>query len=75
MLLFSNYKNPNMPKLKTRKSASKRVKIKKFCLLRKKAFKSHLLAHKSSKKIRDLSKKVKVHTADEKVFFLMNPYS
>jgi len=40
---FSNYKNPNMPKLKTRKSASKRVKIKKFCLLRKKAFKSQFV--------------------------------
>jgi ribosomal protein L35 len=64
-----------MPKLKTRKSAAKRVKIKKSCLLRKKAFKSHLMKSKNSKRIRNLSKQVAIHSADMYTFLLMNPYN
>ena len=61
-------------KLKTRKSASKRVKRKKNILSRKKAFKGHLLRKKNSKQLRTLSQAAKIHSADQKVFDLMLPY-
>lgn len=64
-----------MIKLKTRKSASKRIKRKKNTFLRKKAFKSHLMKSKNSKRVRNLSKQVSVHSSDMKTFVLMNPYS
>lgn len=63
-----------MYKLKTRKSASKRVKIKKKIILRKKAFKSHLMSSKNSKRIRNLSKQVSVNYTDVSKFLRMNPY-
>ncbi len=63
-----------MYKLKTCKSASKRVKIKKKIILRKKAFKSHLMSSKNSKRIRNLSKQVSVNYTDVSKFLRMNPY-
>ena len=62
-------------KLKTRKSASKRVKIKKNSLERKKAYKSHLLRKKNSKRLRRLSESVKIHKSDFSSYSLLLPYS
>jgi large subunit ribosomal protein L35 len=62
-------------KLKTRKSAAKRVKVKKNCIRRKKAYKGHLLRKKNSKRLRTLSECAKVHVSDCHVFSLMLPYS
>ena len=39
-------------KLKTRKAAAKRIKVKKNCFARKKAYKAHLLRRKNSKRLR-----------------------
>lgn len=61
-------------KLKTRKAASKRVKIKKKKLYHKCAFKSHLLKNKSNKRLRRLSKVNVVNKTDSAVFFRMLPY-
>lgn len=60
-------------KLKTRKSASKRVKFKKNCILRRNAYKSHLLRRKNSKQLRRLSAPNSVNKSDIKCFFLMCP--
>jgi len=62
-------------KLKTRKSASKRVKIKKNCIVRRKAYKGHLLRRKNSKRLRRLSESSNIHKSDIAIFQLMNPYS
>lgn len=62
-------------KLRTRKSALKRVKIKKRVLLRKKAYKSHLLSHKNSKRLRNLNVSSQIHKADLSAFSKMLPYS
>jgi ribosomal protein L35 len=62
-------------KLKTRKSAAKRVNIKKFVIGRKKAYKSHLLRKKNSKRLRTLSSCTQLHKSDRSVFYSMNPYS
>jgi ribosomal protein L35 len=51
-------------KLKTRKSVLKRFKIKKTFVSHKKAFKSHLLGSKNSKRLRNLRKIQKVHSSD-----------
>ncbi len=64
-----------MIKLKTRKSALKRVKVKKNALVRKKAYKSHLLGHKNSKRLRSLSSASKVHASDVASFCKMLPYA
>ena len=66
-----------MPKLKTKKSAAKRFRItgsgKK--ILRRKAFKNHLLEHKSKEQTRRrLSNMTLVHENDEKEVRLMLPY-
>jgi large subunit ribosomal protein L35 len=66
-----------MPKLKTRRAAAKRFKVtgsgKK--ITRRKAFKNHLLNHKSSEqKRRRLSGAALVHETDEKAVRLMMPY-
>jgi large subunit ribosomal protein L35 len=61
-------------KLKTRKSAAKRIKIKKNCLRRKKAYKGHLLRKKNSKQLRTLSESAKVHNSDVAAFAAMIPY-
>ncbi len=62
-------------KLKTRKSALKRVKIKKNIIARKKAYKSHLLSHKNSKRLRNLSGPAQVHKCDVAAFEKMLPYN
>jgi ribosomal protein L35 len=51
-------------KLKTRKAAAKRIKAKKNCLCRKKAYKSHLLRRKNSKRLRRLAGPAQVHPSD-----------
>lgn len=61
-------------KLKTRKAAAKRVKRKKNYFSRKKAYKSHLLRKKNSKRLRLLSSPAKIHGSDSNTFSLMLPY-
>jgi large subunit ribosomal protein L35 len=64
-----------MPKLKTRKAASKRYKVtgsNKF--LRRHAFKGHLLMKKSNRQKRKLSQKICVNVSDIKNIKLMLPY-
>ena len=61
-------------KLKTRKAAAKRIKAKKNCLCRKKAYKSHLLRRKNSKRLRRLAAPAQVHPADFGKFLIMLPY-
>lgn len=53
-------------KLKTNKSTYKRIKISKNKLIRKKAYKAHLLSHKSNKRLFFLSKKININSADKK---------
>jgi ribosomal protein L35 len=60
-------------KLKTRKSAAKRVKSKKNGSARKSAYKGHLLKTKNSKRLRRLSAPVQIHESDSKNFELMLP--
>lgn len=62
-------------KLKTRKSAAKRINVKKNVLGRKKAFKSHLMKCKNSKRLRHLSEATQLHPSDVKSFYLMLPYA
>jgi len=65
-----------MPKLKTRKSAAKRFKATgtgKF--MRRRAFRNHLLDHKSSKLKRHLATKAVVDERDAENVRLMLPYS
>jgi large subunit ribosomal protein L35 len=66
-----------MPKLKTRKAAAKRFRVtgsgKK--IVRRKAFKNHLLNHKSKERTRRrLSNLALVHENDEANVRLMLPY-
>jgi large subunit ribosomal protein L35 len=61
-------------KLKTRKSAAKRIRVKKNVLRRKKAYKGHLLRKKTTKQLRGLSQAANVAKADIKSFALMLPY-
>ncbi|MGV0105081.1 50S ribosomal protein L35 [Nostoc sp. DSM 114167] len=64
-----------MPKLKTRKAAAKRFRATgSGKIVRRKAFKSHLLEHKSSDKKRDMRKSALVHERDELNVRLMLPY-
>jgi large subunit ribosomal protein L35 len=62
-------------KLKTRKSAAKRFKVKKNYIARKKAYKGHLLRRKTTKQLRHLSQAAKVHKADHLAVSLMLPNS
>lgn len=62
-------------KLKTRKSASKRVKQKKGLFARKKAYKGHLLRRKSTKQLRALSQPAQIHASDIKAISRMIPYN
>lgn len=62
-------------KLKTRKSALKRIKVKKKTFFHKKANKSHLLRKKTSKNLRNLSKLKKINLSDFNSFLKMIPYS
>ncbi|MCY7283538.1 MAG: 50S ribosomal protein L35 [Cyanobacteria bacterium CAN_BIN43] len=64
-----------MPKLKTRKAAAKRFqKSGTGKLMRRKAFKNHLLQHKSSKRKRTLSGLAVVNERDADNVQLMLPY-
>ena len=64
-----------MPKLKTRKAASKRYKItSQRNFLRRHAFKGHLLMKKSNKQKRKLSQNICVNKNDIKSIQLMLPY-
>jgi large subunit ribosomal protein L35 len=64
-----------MPKLKTRKAASKRYKITgNGNFLRRHAFKGHLLMKKSNKQKRKLSQTICVSKNDSKSIQLMLPY-
>jgi large subunit ribosomal protein L35 len=64
-----------MPKLKTRKAASKRYKVTgNGNFLRKHAFKGHLLMKKSNKQKRKLSQVIKVNCNDIQAIKLMLPY-
>jgi large subunit ribosomal protein L35 len=64
-----------MPKLKTRKSAAKRFKATgSGKIVRRKAFKNHLLEHKNSARRRRLSQKAVVNERDAENVRLMLPY-
>ncbi|BAY65070.1 50S ribosomal protein L35 [Calothrix brevissima NIES-22] len=64
-----------MPKLKTRKAAAKRFRATGTGkIVRRKAFKNHLLEHKTTKKKRSFSKMAIVHERDEENVRLMLPY-
>jgi len=64
-----------MPKLKTRKAALKRYKITgNNNILRRHAFKGHLLMKKSNRQKRKLSQIISVNIADIKSIKLMLPY-
>jgi large subunit ribosomal protein L35 len=64
-----------MPKLKTRKAASKRYKVTgSGNFLRRHAFKGHLLMKKSNRQKRRLSQTICVSPNDIKSIKLMLPY-
>ena len=64
-----------MPKLKTRKAAFKRYKITgNNNILRRHAFKGHLLMKKSNRQKRKLSQIICVNNADIRSIKLMLPY-
>ena len=64
-----------MPKLKTRKAASKRYKVTgNNNFLRRHAFKGHLLMKKSNKQKRKLSQVILVNYNDTQSIKLMLPY-
>ncbi len=64
-----------MPKLKTRKAASKRFRATgSGKIFRRKAGKNHLLEHKSSDKKRRFSQMALVHESDELNVRRMLPY-
>jgi large subunit ribosomal protein L35 len=64
-----------MPKLKTRKAAAKRFRATGTGkIVRRKAFKNHLLEHKSSDKKNRFSKMAIVNERDEPNVRLMLPY-
>jgi large subunit ribosomal protein L35 len=64
-----------MPKLKTRRAAAKRFKATgSGKIVRRKAFKNHLLEHKNSSRRRRLSQKALVNERDAENVHLMLPY-
>ena len=64
-----------MPKLKTRKAASKRYKVTgNDNFIRRHAFKGHLLMKKSNRQKRKLSQVIKVNYNDIPSIKLMLPY-
>tara|TARA_B100000315_G_C14448259_1_gene527858 strand:+ start:73 stop:273 length:201 start_codon:yes stop_codon:yes gene_type:complete len=65
-----------MPKLKTRKSVSKRIKItKKKKGLRSKAGRRHLLSSKTTKRKRNLRKKSVVSAGEKRLIKTAMPYA
>ena len=64
-----------MPKLKTRKAAAKRFRATgSGKIVRRKAFKNHILEKKSSKRKRNLSQMAVVNERDEQNVRFMLPY-
>lgn len=64
-----------MPKMKTRKAAAKRFRATgSGKIVRRKAFKNHLLEHKTSDKKRSMSQMAVVNERDEKNVRAMLPY-
>ncbi|MGL5509680.1 MAG: 50S ribosomal protein L35 [Microcoleaceae cyanobacterium] len=64
-----------MPKLKTRKSAARRFRATgSGKIVRRKAYKSHLLEHKNASRRNRLSKLVVVDETNDKNIRLMLPY-
>ncbi|NEU77023.1 50S ribosomal protein L35 [Hassallia byssoidea VB512170] len=64
-----------MPKLKTRKAAAKRFRVTATGkIMRRKAFKNHLLQHKTANKKQKLSKMAVVDERDAENVRLMLPY-
>ncbi|GAB4193985.1 MAG: 50S ribosomal protein L35 [Coleofasciculaceae cyanobacterium] len=64
-----------MPKLKSRKAAAKRFKATgSGKIVRRKAYKNHLLQHKTSTRKRRLSQMAEVHERDAENVRLMLPY-
>jgi large subunit ribosomal protein L35 len=64
-----------MPKIKTRRSAAKRFRATgSGKIVRRKAFKNHMLEHKTSDKKRSLSQMALVDERDEKNVRSMLPY-
>lgn len=74
MSIVSNQRQ-SMPKLKTRKAAAKRFRATgSGKIMRRKAFKNHLLQHKSATRKRNLSKMAVVDERDAENVHLMLPY-
>jgi large subunit ribosomal protein L35 len=76
LLSFVSRAARDLPKLKTRKAAAKRFKATatgKF--MRRRAFRNHLLDHKSPKLKRHLATKAVVDRTDEERVALMMPYA
>jgi large subunit ribosomal protein L35 len=64
-----------MPKLKTRRAAAKRFRRSgSGKIMRRKAYKSHLLEHKNQDRKRKLGKMTTVHETDVLNVELMMPY-
>lgn len=64
-----------MPKLKTRKAAARRFRATgSGKIVRRKAYKSHLLQHKTSNRKRQLSKLVVIDPTNDDNVRLMLPY-
>lgn len=65
-----------MPKMKTHRGAAKRFKVTGSGKIKKaKAYKSHILEHKSAKRKRNLRKTGLVSAADAKKIKLLIPYA
>lgn len=65
-----------MPKLKTKKGATKRFKVTESGkILRRKAYKSHLLTKKTTKRKRNLRKPDSVFSGEKKKIRRMIPYA
>ncbi len=64
-----------MPKIKTHRGAAKRFKLTGTGKVkRSKAFKSHILTHKSAKRMRHLKNATLVHKTEEKNIKRLLPY-
>ena len=65
-----------MPKVKTKKSASKRFKVRPGgSIKRSQAFKRHILTKKSPKRIRQLRGTSNVHDSNKQQVLAMLPYA
>jgi len=65
-----------MPKMKTHKSSAKRFKVSSSGkIIRSKAYKSHLLTKKTTKRKRNLRKATMVSSAEVKKVKVLLPYS